>query len=221
MSNNTFDKKSSSNSEEYKGNGHSTDHVVEGGNGSSRLPFKGTYVPNDTESVDVFRLLDQLEELPEKAKNLPFKMLYGFDHEKFYYLVLKIRANLPEDMKKAQKITRESERIVVAAKDKADLEMESVRMQANSLIEDAKRDAEYILDQAKKQAGHMLEANELARLANDQASEIIKNAEVEAREIRKGADDYAGDVLNSLDSAVQKVLSGVNKSKEMFEAARR
>ena len=221
MSNNTFDKKSSSNSEEHKGNGHAVNQVMDGGDGSRRLPLKGTYVPNDTESVDVFRLLDQLEELPEKAKNLPLKMLYGFDHEKFYYLVLKIRANLPEDMKKAQKIARESERIVGAAKDQAELQLESIRMQANSLIDDAKREAELIVDQAKRKAAEMLEANELARLATEQANEIIRNAETESKEIRKGADDYAGDVLNSLDSPVQKVLSGVKKSQEMFESSRR
>ena len=92
-------------------------------------------MPPNNEAVDIFRLLDQLEDLPEKARHLPFKTLVGFDQEQFYYLVLKVRANLPDDMKKAQRVARDSERIVDQARDTATEQLESSRVEAARVLE--------------------------------------------------------------------------------------
>jgi vacuolar-type H+-ATPase subunit H len=195
------------------------------------LPLKGTYNPVESEAVDVFRLLDQLEELPEKAKHLPFNTLLGFDHEQFYYLVLKIRANLPDDMKKAQRVARDSERIVDEARDVATQQLESGRVEATRLIEEARADvdrqaelaraeANRIVESARQQASAMIDKNEIVRMATSQAHEIIRSAETEASEIRKGADDYAKDVLSNLETVMGKAISTVQRGRETLDRAR-
>ena len=195
------------------------------------LPPTGVYVPPDSETVDVFRLLDELEDLPEKAKHGWFNTLVGFDSEKFYYLVLKIRANLPDDMKRAQRVARDSERIVDEAKDAAVQQLESSRVESSRVIEVAKaeqtrivekaqEEARRTVDQAKLQAAQMVDKSEIQQLATAQAHETIRRAENEANEIRKGADDYAKDVLANLEGVMGKALSTIQRGREQLDKAR-
>src|SRR5688500_16710565 len=138
------------------------------GNGAGRqLPLKGNYPPQDAETVDIYKLLDELEELPDRARHLPFlpKVLLGFNLEQFYYLVLKVRANLPEDMKTAKRVARDTERIVVEARDTANQHLETgreeavrirdeARKEAESQLEKAREEARRLVDQARAQAAH-------------------------------------------------------------------
>ncbi len=188
--------------------------------GGKTLPLKGNYVPPEIESVDIFRLLDQLEELPERAKHLPLNTLIGFDHEQFYYLVLKIRANLPDDMKKAQRVARDSERIVDEARGVAVQQLETGRVEAGKVLEDAQAEAGRFVEQARQQAMHMVDHSEVAKMATSQANEILRRAETECSEIRKGADDYARDVLNNLECVMSKAIVQVQRGRESLEKAR-
>lgn len=211
MLDNASDKKSASKNGDSPGNGASA---------MKSLPLKGNYTPPEGESVDIFRLLDQLEELPEKAKHLPLNTLVGFDHEQFYYLVLKIRANLPEDMKKAHRIARDTERIVDEARDAAVQQVESGRVEANRCLEEARIDAQRVIDQARASALQMTEQSEVVRMASAQAQEILRAAETEASEIRKGADEYARDVLANLEGIMGKAITTVQRGRQTLEKGR-
>jgi hypothetical protein len=205
--NNGFEKKSSNSEPAHNGNGRS-------------LPLKGGYIPPDADHVDIFRLLEELEHLPEKARHLPLNTLVGFNHEQFYYLVLKIRAALPEEMKRANRLARDSERIVDQARDTAAEQMESGRVEAQRIIEEAYAEARHVLDQARRQAAEMVEQTEVHRLAIAQAKEIIQRAEIEAAEIRRGADDYARDVLERLEAVMGKAIVTVQRGRETLEKSR-
>jgi vacuolar-type H+-ATPase subunit H len=196
---------------EGHGNGHG---------GGKTLPLKGNYGPPEMEAVDIFRLLDQLEELPEKATHLPLNTLVGFDHEQFYYLVLKIRANLPDDMKNAQRVARDSDRIVEEARDAAVQQLDAGRAEANKVLDDARAEAARMIEQARQQAMYMVDHTEVAKMATSQAHEILRRAETESSEIRKGADDYARDVLTNLEGVMSRAIVQVQRGREALEKAR-
>lgn len=186
------------------------------------LPFRGSFVPAAPENVDIFRLLDQLEELPEKAKHIRFlKTMIGFDEEQFYMLLLKIRANMPEDLKRAQRLARDTERIADEARDAAAQQLESGRAEAARIIAEARAEAERILAESRQQAARMVEQSEVYRMASAQANEIIRRAEIEAAEIRKGADDYARDVLSNMEVIMGKALVTVQHGRETLERSRK
>jgi vacuolar-type H+-ATPase subunit H len=217
---NAYDKRSASKGKNGAGTAVETEGYGNGHGGSKTLPLKGNYGPPDVETVDVFRLLDQLEELPEKATHLPLNTLVGFDHEQFYYLVLKIRANLPDDMKKAQRVARDSDRIVEEARDAAVMQLDAGRAEANKVLDDARGEAARIVEQARQQANHMVDHTEVAKMATSQAHEILRRAETESSEIRKGADDYARDVLSNLEGVMSKAIVQVQRGREALEKAR-
>src|SRR5258706_15938386 len=99
-------------------------------------------------------------------------MLVGFDREKFYYLVLKIRANLPDDMKKAQRVARDSERIVDEAREAAVQQLESSRQEGVRTVEGARVEA------ARMTANAREEANRIVEQARSQAAAMVEKSEV-------------------------------------------
>jgi hypothetical protein len=197
-------------------NGEAVVHELPG----ASSPNRSTYTPAEQESVDLFRLLDELEELPEKAKHLPLNILLGFNSEQFYYLVLKIRANLPEDLKKAHRVARDTERIVETARSSAAHQVETGRIEAEETIAKARAEANRVIENAHAQSAHMVEQSEIHRMAADQARDILQHAETEAGEIRRGADDYARDVLAKLEAVMGKAMTTVQRGRETLDSAR-
>lgn len=179
-----------------------------------------TYVPAEQEHVDLFRLLDELEELPERARRLPFNVLAGFNSEHFYYLVLKIRANLPEDLKKAQRVAIDSERIVDAARSSAMQQVDAGRVEADTIVEQARTEGNRVIESARQQAARMVDASEVNRMAGEQAKDILQRAETEAAEMRKGAEDYARDILSRLETYMSKAIVTVQNGREALDKHR-
>lgn len=176
-------------------------------------------MPPDSENVDIFRLLDELEELPEKARHIWPNLLVGFNSEQFYFLVLKIRANLPGDLKKAHRVAKDSERIVESARDTAAQRVESGRAEAERVKTEAQEEAKAIREQARRDAMKMVERSEVVQMANVQANDMLRQAETEAAEIRKGADEYARDLLARLEAVMGKALVTVQHGRETLEKA--
>nr|CAA9286325.1 hypothetical protein AVDCRST_MAG63-4013 [uncultured Armatimonadetes bacterium] len=144
--------------------------------------------------MDTLKILDHLESLVEEARS--FMGFRRFDDEEFFMLVSKLRASLPEDVRRAGKITKESERIVEAA-----------QSEAENAVEKGRSEAAQVMQEARARAQAMVEQSEIMRMAKVQAKEIVAQAEGEAREVRQGADEYARDVLSTLESQVNEVLT--------------
>ncbi len=110
-------------------------------------------------------------------------------------LVDQIRVAMPEEVRQAQRITGEAERIV----------------------EHAREESDAIIARAQEQAAHMLEERELVRLAQQRAGEILEQANREAGDVRHGADEYAAGVLIRLEGEVTKALTSIKHGIEMLD----
>lgn len=195
------------------------------------MPLSSRIQIGEAEQVDVYSILNELLELPDKAKKLPGNVLVGFNHERFGHLVLKIRANLPEDMKRARRLTRDTEKIVGEAKTSAKQELERARAEADRIVNEGRASAERIVQSAREEAARLVEQSEICRMAEAQARETLHNATTEARqtmedaraaaaEIRTGANDYARDVLVSLEGVLTKAMGTIQRGREALDQAR-
>ncbi len=158
-------------------------------------------------TIDTLKNLERLEALIEESWHL--LGFYRFNDEEFYMLVNKIRASLPEDMRRAGKITQNSERIVEAAQSEAEQALETGRAEAAQLMQEARARAQAMVEQSEIVQIATAQAKETVQIATAQAREIVAQAEAEAREVRTGADEYARDVLVTLEGQVGEVLSQV------------
>jgi len=157
--------------------------------------------------IEILQLLKQLEELVENARYIALlKLTFGLDHDEFFVLVNRIRASLPEDVKRASNVTRERDRI-----------LETAREESNHIIEQSRVEAERILEEARLQAQRLVDQSEIVLMAKEQARQIVASAQEDARQIRRGADEYARDVLNNLEAVLAKAIGTIQRGKEKLE----
>lgn len=152
--------------------------------------------------IDILRLIDELESLVEGARHFLGKAIF-VDIDRFFVLTNKIRASLPDEVKKASRITRDTEKVIDAARQEAAAQTETARAQAAKLIEDA-----------KKQAAALVEESEIHKMATAQAKGIISSAEETAQKTREGADSYALEVLGALETVVADTMGTIQRGKE-------
>ena len=71
--------------------------------------------------MEIFTLLETLEDLLERSRNLPFSSKSVVDKEEILDLIKEIRLKLPDELKQAKWIKEERQRILAEAQKEADV----------------------------------------------------------------------------------------------------
>ncbi|MBQ7037035.1 MAG: ATPase [Clostridia bacterium] len=142
--------------------------------------------------MEIFDVIDQLEDLIENSFTLPIFHKTMIDKEDFMELLSDIRLRLPEDLKKAKWVTE----------------------QRTTIMEEAHKEAAEIIRGAEEQTKQLVEEHEITKKAYDQANEVLANAQKNAREIRLGARQYADDVLANIETRLSNLVSEIHTGRE-------
>ncbi|CUU03213.1 hypothetical protein GBSOP10_102534 [Armatimonadetes bacterium GBS] len=170
----------------------------------------------NTDVITIRKWLNELDTALEKARSFG-PIVVGLNKGECLNLVQQIRAHLPSDIDKAERVLRETNRLVGGAQHQAQLTLEQAQEQARQIIEQARRKAEQILEHARAEQKRMLSQEEVYRIATAQAQEMIESARQQAHEIRQGADEYAYEVLTQLEGVLAKVMNTVQNGKVYLE----
>lgn len=146
--------------------------------------------------INLVILLDRLEEMIERAPEIPLTGRVILDSDDVLELIDKIRNSIPEEVKRAEMVSTEKERV----------------------ISEGQQKAERMISQAEEYAAKLVSESEITRQAQLEAKRILDEANRRARELEEGAQEYARDVLSKLEGALEKTLSVVLKGKEELGA---
>ncbi|AYD40028.1 ATPase [Clostridium fermenticellae] len=130
--------------------------------------------------MDVIKLLEYLHEILETSAKVPMTGKVILDKNETLEIVEKIINYLPDELKKAQWIVEEKERIL------------------NESIQEAENLKKENLVFLRKQ----VENHDITKEATERADKIIESAKKNAKSITLGARDYADEILNELDREV-------------------
>ncbi len=208
-----------------------TQQNQEQGSRQSEPPLR--FVAPTHVGIDILKLLADLEEIVDKT-NKVMGVMVRFDEDKFHMTLMKIRANLPEEMKRASKLVRDSERMVEETKETADRFIAEARKSAQLEIERAKADGSRLRDQAqaeidKEREALKREAKQISsesRTAAEQAieearaeaskllaeSDIARAAELQAKETRSRAEADAAATRRGANEYAASVLSNLQQT---------
>lgn len=137
-------------------------------------------------------MLDRLQEAVESAPKIPLSGRSLVDEDELLDIIAKIRTSLPEEMRRADALSQERDRI----------------------LEDGQRRAERIIAQAEEQAARLLRESELTQLAQAEAERIVEEAHNQAYELRSGAKAYAEKLLEILKASLAENLAVVESGLE-------
>ena len=144
--------------------------------------------------MEIFTLLETLEEMLEGSKSIPFSNKGIVDKEEMLEIIKEIRLKLPEELKQDKWVKEERQRILV----------------------EAQKEADGIVKEAENRIISMIDEHEITRKAYEQKAEIIETANEMSREISKGTKDYADSILQNIETALQSALETIqNNRKEL------
>lgn len=167
--------------------------------------------------MDILRVLDQLQDLVERPKSYgPFT--FGYNRDELTMQIAKVRASLPQELKQAAVTVRDSERMIVNAREDATVTLENARKEGQRLVEEAEREAERILEQAHIQQERLLTENEILKLAKAQSEEIRHQADRDSKQMQREADRYALDVLTRIERVIGNAAMAIEKGKKDLES---
>ena len=108
--------------------------------------------------MDILHLIDRLEELFNESRALPFTHNVIVDEDRMLDIIDQMRIAIPEEVKKAQQLLNQSDRVLAQAEEKANRTTALAEEKADeltsqdTLIQEAQRRADNILDQARADA---------------------------------------------------------------------
>ncbi len=144
--------------------------------------------------MEIFTLLEELEDILESSKSVPFSGKSVVDKEEILEIIKEVRLKLPEELKQAKWIKEERQRILV----------------------EAQKEADDIVKEAENRIISMINENEITKKAYEKKAEIIETANEMSREISKGTKDYADNILQGLEVALEDALKIIqNNRKEL------
>jgi cell division septum initiation protein DivIVA len=145
--------------------------------------------------MDILQLIDRLEELFNDAKAVPFTHNVVVDEDKMLELIDQMRIAIPEEVKKAQQIVAQRDRVMAQAQEESNRTLQLARDKADQL---AQKDI-------------------ITQEAQRRAEQIVSQARAEAEAIRADADNYVLDTLMQLQDQIAKVSNQINNGIRMVQ----
>ncbi len=142
--------------------------------------------------MDVLKLIDEIEDILENASTLPFSNKVVLDADELFEIIREIRIKLPDEIKQANWIKEERQRILA----------------------EAQKDADTIINEAESKLEELIDENEITKRAKETAEEIITKAQNNAKEIRLGALEYADNILYEAQQNLKKIIDTLNENRQ-------
>lgn len=144
---------------------------------------------------NVLSLLEDLQEIFETAKAVPFTNKISVDKDEVFDVLTSIKLQLPNEIKQSKWVIEERNKILI----------------------DAQKEADEIIKGAEEKLARLIDENEVTKRAYDQANLIIENSKKASKEMRIGANDYADEVLSMTESKLKEMIEMVHNECQQCE----
>ncbi len=145
--------------------------------------------------MDLIRVIEELESEIEGASRIPMTGKLFIDEDVILDYIDRIRAMIPEEVRQAQWVTKERERI----------------------LSDAQAEAENIVAKATAYIDEQACNSEIVRKAEIAAQERLSKVSEEAAEIEMQAKAYAMNVLQKLETTLGKAIDAVKEGQHQVQ----
>ncbi len=145
--------------------------------------------------MDILQLIDRLEELFNESKTIPLTRNVMVDEDRMLELIDQMRIAIPEEIKKAQQLLSQRDRVMAQAQEEAN---RTVAL-------------------AREKADQMTHKDNIVLEAQRRAEQIVSQARTNAEAVRVDADNYALDSLGHLQEEMERLLNQVRNGVHTLE----
>ncbi|HLE13378.1 MAG TPA: hypothetical protein VI776_01415 [Anaerolineales bacterium] len=137
--------------------------------------------------MDILHLIDRLEELFNDSRPIPFTHNVIVDEDRMLDLIDQMRVAIPEEVKKAQQVLAQRDRILAQAQEEANR----------------------TLQLAREKGEQMIERDSLVQSAQARAEQVAMHLRAEAEQSRQDADQYVIETLSQLEIELERYINQV------------
>jgi len=137
--------------------------------------------------MDILQMIDRLEELLNESRPLPFTHNVIVDEDRMLDLIDQMRVSIPEEVKKAQQLLAQRDRLIAQAQEEANRTVSLARDRSTELVE----------------------RDQVVQAAYTQAEQIKAQAHADGETIRRDADAYVLETLRNLEMEMDRAISQV------------
>lgn len=137
--------------------------------------------------MDILQLIDRLEELFNESKSIPLTRNVMVDEDRMLDIIDQMRIAIPEEVKKAQQLLGQRDRVLAQAQEEANRTLELARQKSDQMV---------LKDSVMQEAAR-------------RAEQIVAQARNEAENIRADADEYAMNSLTQLQDELERISNQV------------
>ncbi|HSR48902.1 MAG TPA: hypothetical protein VLL77_13045 [Anaerolineales bacterium] len=135
--------------------------------------------------MDILHLVDRLEELFNQARPIPLTHNVIVDEDRFLEIIDQMRISIPEEVKKAQQVIAQRDRLMAQAQEEASRTVGIAKQKSDEIVT---RDA-------------------IVQAAQARSEQILAQARADAENQRREADDYIIEALTALEGELTRLLS--------------
>jgi cell division septum initiation protein DivIVA len=137
--------------------------------------------------MDILQMIDRLEELLNESRPLPFTHNVIVDEDRMLDLIDQMRVSIPEEVKKAQQLLAQRDRLIAQAQEEANRTVSLARDKSSELVE----------------------RDQVVQAAYAQAEQIKAQAHLDGDGIRRDADQYVLETLRNLEMEMERAINQV------------
>ncbi len=135
----------------------------------------------------LYDLITMLDDVIRKAKPIPLSKNSAVDVAQIDEIATEMRLVLPNEIKQAQNVVSDKNRI----------------------ISQAKAEAEEIIRNAEKKKAELLNETAILKEARQRAAEEISKAQKHSNQIRTSTNEYVGNLLGRIDELLTKDINNI------------
>lgn len=137
--------------------------------------------------MDILHLVDRLEELFNESKPIWFTHSVVVDEDRMLDLIDQMRVTIPDEIKKAQQLLAQRDRILAQAQEEANRTIALAREKAEKLVEN----------------------DPITQGAQIKAEQIVAQARVDSEQTKKETDTYILESLAAMEGELEKITAQV------------
>jgi len=147
--------------------------------------------------MDIQHLIDRLEELFNESRPIWFTHSVVVDEDRMLDIIDQMRVSIPEEVKKAQQILVQRDRILAQAQEESNRTLSIAREKSEQIVE----------------------KDGIVSAAQVRADQIIAQARLEAEATRREADEYVLESLTKLEMELERNLAQVRNGIQTLHQA--
>ena len=145
--------------------------------------------------MDILHLIDRLEELFNESRPIPFTHNVIVDEDRMLDLIDQMRVAIPDEVKKAQQLLAQRDRILAQAQEEVNRTLALAREKSDQLVE---RDS-------------------IVEAAKSRSDQIIEQAQLDIIAMRREADVYVLETLTRLEMEMDRSLTQIRNGISLLQ----